>query len=83
MAPIFSQDDPIKINILGKVLDKNVSGLKGAKLTIEDLNGEVVEKGKSGKNGEFKFKKVKILPGEYSLNGIHKKKWKWQDRNPL
>ena len=73
MVPIYSQDDPIKITILGKVLDKNVSGLKSAKLTIEDLNGEVVEKGKSGKNGEFKFKKVKILPGKYFLKGIHKK----------
>ena len=29
-----AEEKPIKINIIGKVLDHNVSGLKGAKLII-------------------------------------------------
>ena len=67
-----AEEKPIKINITGNVLDKNVTGLKGAKLVIENNNGEQLEKEKSGKEGKFKFKKVKIFPGEYILKGDHK-----------
>ena len=67
-----AEEKPIKINITGNVLDKNVTGLKGAKLVIENNNGEQLEKEKSGKEGKFKFKKVKLFPGEYILKGDHK-----------
>ena len=43
-----AEEKPIKINITGNVLDKNVIGLKGAKLVIENNNGELLEKEKSG-----------------------------------
>ena len=39
-----AEEKPIKINITGKVLNKNVTGLKGAKLVIENNNGEKLEK---------------------------------------
>ena len=44
-----AEEKPIKINITGKVLNKNVTGLKGAKLVIENNNGEEFENEKSGK----------------------------------
>ena len=69
-----AEEKPIKINITGNVLDKNVTGLKGAKLVIENNDGEQLEKEKSGKEGKFKFKKVKILPGEYILRETTKQK---------
>ncbi|MFL3006711.1 MAG: SpaA isopeptide-forming pilin-related protein, partial [Candidatus Neomarinimicrobiota bacterium] len=65
-------EKPIKINIIGKVLDHNVSGLKGAKLIIENEDGEELKSEKSGKEGKFKFKKIKLFPGEYTLKGDHK-----------
>ena len=65
-------EKPIKINITGNVLDKNVTGIKGAKLVIENNNGEKLENEKSGKEGKFKFKKIKLFPGEYILKGNHK-----------
>ncbi len=68
----IAEEKPIKINITGNVLDKNVSGLKGAKLVIENNNGEKLENEKSGKEGKFKFKKIKLFPGEYILKGNHK-----------
>ena len=68
-----AEEKPIKINITGKVLNKNVTGLKGVKLIIEDKNGKKLENQKSGKEGKFKFKKVKLHPGEYTLKGDHKK----------
>ena len=68
----IAEEKPIKINITGNVLDKNVSGLKGAKLVIENNNGEKLENEKSGKEGKFKFKKIKLFPGEYLLKGNHK-----------
>ncbi len=67
-----AEEKPIKINITGNVLDKNVNGLKGAKLVIENNNGEKLENEKSGKEGKFKFKKIKLFPGEYILKGNHK-----------
>ena len=66
------QEKPIKINITGKVLDHNVSGLKGAKLIIENEDGKELKNEKSGKEGKFKFKKIKLFPGEYILKGNHK-----------
>ena len=51
-----AEEKPIKINITGNVLDKNVTGLKGAKLVIENNNGEKLENEKSGKEGKFKFR---------------------------
>ena len=69
----YAEEKPIKINITGKVLNKNITGLKGVKLVIENSNGEKFENEKSGKEGKFKFKKVKLLPGEYILKGSHKK----------
>ena len=67
-----AEEKPIKINIIGKVLDHNVSGLKGAKLIIENDDGEELKSEKSGKEGKFKFKKIKLFPGEYTLKGDHK-----------
>ena len=57
---------------MGKVLNKNVKGLKGVKLLIEDGNGKNFGKEKSGRNGDFTFKKLKLFPGEYLLKGNHK-----------
>ena len=67
-----AEEKPIKINITGKVLDHNVSGLKGAKLIIENEDGKELKNEKSGKEGKFKFKKIKLFPGEYTLKGSHK-----------
>ena len=67
-----AEEKPIKINITGKVLNHNVSGIKGAKLIIENTNGEELKSEKSGKEGKFKFKKIKLFPGEYTLKGNHK-----------
>ena len=69
----IAKEKPIKINITGKVLDKNNTGVKSAKLIIENNDGEELENEKSGKDGKFKFKKVKLFPGEYLLKGNHKK----------
>ena len=69
-----AEEKPIKINITGNVLDKDVAGLKGTKLVIENKDGEQLEKEKSEKEGKFKFKKVKLFPGEYILKGNHKTK---------
>ena len=66
------QEKLIKINITGKVLDHNVSGLKGANLIIENEDGKKLKKEKSGKEGKFKFKKIKLFPGKYTLKGDHK-----------
>ena len=65
-------EKPMKINITGKVLNHNVSGLKGAKLIIKNEDGEELKSEKSGKEGKFKFKKIKLFPGEYTLTGDHK-----------
>jgi len=73
LASGIAKEKPRKITITGKVLDKNVSGLKGAKLVIETQDGEKIDNGKSGKDGDFKFKKVKLFPGTYILKGTHKK----------
>ncbi len=70
---IEAKEKPSKINITGRVLDKNDTGIKGAKLIIENDEGEKFENEKSGKDGNFKFKKVKLLPGEYILKADHKK----------
>ena len=35
-----SEEKPVRINIVGKVLNKNVKGLKGVKLLIEDSDGK-------------------------------------------
>ena len=67
-----SEEKPVKINIVGKVLNKNVTGLKGVKLLIEDGDGKNFGKEKSGRNGDFTFKKLKLFPGEYLLKGNHK-----------
>ena len=70
---ISAKEKPSKINITGRVLDKNDSGIKGAKLIIENDEGEKFKNEKSGRDGNFKFKKVKLLPGEYILKADHKK----------
>ena len=67
-----SEEKPVRINIVGKVLNKNVKGLKGVKLLIEDGDGKNFGKEKSGRNGDFTFKKLKLFPGEYLLKGNHK-----------
>ena len=66
------EEKPIRINVVGKVLNKNVKGLKGVKLVIEDGDGKNFGKEKSGRNGDFTFKKLKLFPGEYLLKGNHK-----------
>ena len=67
-----SEEKTVRINIVGKVLKKNVTGLKGVKLLIEDSDGKNFGKEKSGRNGDFTFKKLKLFPGEYLLKGNHK-----------
>ena len=42
------------------------------KLIIEDGDGKNFGKEKSGRNGDFTFKKLKLFPGEYLLKGNHK-----------
>ena len=72
-----SEEKPVKINIIGKVLNKNVKGLKGVKLVIEDNDGKNFGKERSGRNGDFTFKKLKLFPGEYLLRKSQKR-WPWR-----
>ena len=60
-----------KFNVTGIVIGENGEGLKKVKLTIFNDLGEKVESGKTKKNGEFKFKKMKA--GDYRIVGEHKK----------
>ena len=57
-------------DITGTVIGENGEGLKKVKLTIFNDLGEKVESGKTKKNGEFKFKKMKA--GDYRIVGVHK-----------
>ena len=60
-----------KFDVTGIVIGENGEGLKKVKLTIFNDLGEKVESGKTKKNGEFKFKKMKA--GDYRIVGEHKK----------
>ena len=60
-----------KFDVTGIVIGENGEGLKKVKLTIFNELGEKVESGKTKKNGEFKFKKMKA--GDYRIVGEHKK----------
>ncbi len=59
-----------KFDVTGIVIGENGEGLKKVKLTIFNDLGEKVESGKTKKNGEFKFKKMKA--GDYRIVGEHK-----------
>ena len=43
---ISAKEKPSKINITGRVLDKSDSGIKGAKLIIENDEGEIFKNAK-------------------------------------
>ena len=60
-----------KFDVTGVVIGKDGEGLKKVKLTIFNDIGKKIETGKSNKNGEFKFKKMKA--GTYRIVGEHKK----------
>ena len=60
-----------KFDVTGVVIGKDGEGLKKVKLTIFNDIGKKIETGKSKKNGEFKFKKMKA--GTYRIVGEHKK----------
>lgn len=60
-----------KFDVTGIVIGKDGEGLKKVKLTIFNDIGKKIETGKSNKNGEFKFKKMKA--GTYRIVGEHKK----------
>ena len=66
------EQKPLKINIVGKVLNKNVKGLKGVKLVIENNDAKRFGKAKTKSDGNFTFKNIKLVPGEYLLKGNHK-----------
>ena len=59
-----------KFDVTGIVIGENREGLKKVKLTIFNDLGEKVESGKTKKNGDFKFKKIKA--GDYRIVGEHK-----------
>ena len=59
-----------KFDVTGTVIGESGEGLKKVKLTIFNDLGEKVESGKTKKNGEFKFKKMKA--GDYRIVGEHK-----------
>ena len=59
-----------KFDVTGTVIGESREGLKKVKLTIFNDLGEKVESGKTKKNGEFKFKKMKA--GDYRIVGEHK-----------
>ena len=59
-----------KFDVTGTVIGESGEGLKKVKLTIFNDLGEKVESGKTKKNGEFKFKKMKA--GDYRIVGVHK-----------
>ena len=69
---VYPETEPIKVTITGKVLNKNIVGLKGVNLIIEDGDGKNLGEEKSGRSGKFKFKKIKLSPGAYLLKGNHK-----------
>ena len=54
---VYPETEPIKVTITGKVLNKNIVGLKGVNLIIEDGDGKNLGEEKSGRSGKFKFKK--------------------------
>ena len=60
-----------KFDVTGIVIGENGEGLKKVKLTIFNDLGKKVESGKTKKDGEFKFKKMKA--GDYRIVGEHKK----------
>ena len=59
-----------KFDVTGTVIGESGEGLKKVKLTIFNDLGEEVESGKTKKNGDFKFKKIKA--GDYRIVGEHK-----------
>ena len=59
-----------KFDVTGTVIGESGEGLKKVKLTIFNDLGEKVESGKTKKNGDFKFKKMKA--GDYRIVGEHK-----------
>ena len=59
-----------KFDVTGTVIGESGEGLKKVKLTIFNDLGEKVESGKTKKNGDFKFKKIKA--GDYRIVGEHK-----------
>ena len=60
-----------KFTITGIVLNKDGEGLKKVKLSLINEDEKKVSKDKTGRDGEFKFKKIPA--GSYILKGIHKK----------
>ena len=74
MGLLFAVDkegkEKTKFDVTGTVIGENGEGLKKVKLTIFNDLGEKVESGKTKKNGEFKFKKMKA--GDYRIVGEHK-----------
>lgn len=60
-----------KYTVSGVVKDADGNGLKKVKLIIFNQDGDDIADGKSKGDGEFKFKK--ISPGDYSIQGSHKK----------
>ncbi len=59
-----------KFSVIGIVYDKYNQGLNKVKVSIIDENGKKIDSGKTGKDGEFEFKK--IPPGSYLITGSHK-----------
>ena len=59
-----------KFTVTGVIYDKYNQGLHKVRLDIINENGKRIDSGKTGKDGEFEFKK--IPPGLYYLKGSHK-----------
>jgi len=60
-----------KFTVTGTVIGKDGEGVKKVKLTVYDEIGKKINSGKTNKDGEFKFKKMKA--GTYRIIGEHKK----------
>ncbi len=63
-----------KFAVSGIVQNVNGEGIKGVRLIIYNKDREEIDDGKSGKKGQFKFKKISA--GSYILEGEHKKEGK-------
>ena len=68
IAFLFAKEK--KVTITGSVVDSESNPVKKVVVQLLDESGEEIKDSKTGKKGDFKFKKIK--PGEYTITAFHK-----------